>query len=103
MVNNPIELHPGIKFKFKGFLYQSAGKKLIWPLPQAILFTECCLIGGDFAKINQFVDFPSGSSSNLLESFSVEVTLRSKLVKCWYSLRNGDLDCSLILEGKQTS
>ncbi|EUB59387.1 Tetratricopeptide repeat protein 37 [Echinococcus granulosus] len=48
-----------------------AKEKLTWPLPQAVLFTECCLLIDDTTNLQHFVNF-SSSPSGLLESYSVE-------------------------------
>ncbi|KAL5110680.1 Tetratricopeptide repeat protein 37 [Taenia crassiceps] len=74
----------------------STEEKLTWPLPQAVLFTECCLFVDDITNLQNLVDFPS--SSDLPKSFSIEVTLRTKLVKLWFSLRCHGLDQLSVLQ-----
>ncbi|CDS42708.1 tetratricopeptide repeat protein 37 [Echinococcus multilocularis] len=74
-----------------------AKEKLTWPLPQAVLFTECCLLIDDTTNLQHYVSF-SSSSSGLLESYSVEVSIRAKLVKFWLSLRCRDLDQLAVLQ-----
>ncbi|KAL5967803.1 Tetratricopeptide repeat protein 37 [Taenia solium] len=74
-----------------------AKEKLPWPLPQAVLFTECCLFMDDLTSLQNLVDF-SSSTSDPLKDYSIEVIVRTKLVKFWLSLRCRDLDQLAILQ-----
>ncbi|VDK36094.1 unnamed protein product [Taenia asiatica] len=74
-----------------------AKEKLPWPLPQAVLFTECCLFMDDLTSLQNLVDF-SSSTSDPLKGYSIEVNIRTKLVKFWLSLRCRDLDRLAILQ-----
>uniref|UniRef100_A0A0R3WME6 TPR_REGION domain-containing protein n=1 Tax=Hydatigena taeniaeformis TaxID=6205 RepID=A0A0R3WME6_HYDTA len=88
-------LVPAIRFYSAECL--GAKEKLTWPLPQAVLFTECCLLVDDIASLQNYVD--CSSSADLSANYSIEVTLRAKLVKFWLSLRCCYSDQLAILQG----
>ncbi|VDD74161.1 unnamed protein product [Mesocestoides corti] len=73
-------------------------KQLNWPSPQAVLFTQCCLLSENPTSPQSCVDCSSLSTA-LAADFSTEVALRTELVKIWLSLQSRSGDKTACLQG----
>ncbi|KAM3173768.1 hypothetical protein ACTXT7_011928 [Hymenolepis weldensis] len=73
-------------------------KKLTWPRPQTTLFIESCIISNNTGLLPKYVDVSTLKSFNIPQEYSVEVTLRTKLVKCLLNFHQPGSDKSAIAQ-----
>ncbi|VDL60265.1 unnamed protein product [Hymenolepis diminuta] len=73
-------------------------KKLTWPRPQTALFTESCIISNNNELLQNYVDVSTLKSFDIPEEYSIEVTLRIKLVKCLLNFHQSGSDKSVIAQ-----
>nr|CDS32467.1 tetratricopeptide repeat protein 37 [Hymenolepis microstoma] len=73
-----------------------SGEKLIWPRPQTALFIESCIVSDSIGLLPKYVDVFALKSFDIPEEYSIEVSLRIKLVKCLLNFHQPGSDKSAI-------
>uniref|UniRef100_A0A0R3TTM6 TPR_REGION domain-containing protein n=1 Tax=Rodentolepis nana TaxID=102285 RepID=A0A0R3TTM6_RODNA len=75
-----------------------SGEKLVWPRPQTALFIESCIISTSSELLPKYVNASTLKSFDIPEEYSIEVSLRIKLVKCLLNFYQLGADKSAIAQ-----